>query len=93
MAWEKTTVYLTPEAVTAAGVPNPIDGELGVFTITADTADSHPAFGADPPSDVGHSTVTAENVQTADRRQVDPFPVELNFGIFGDEEEWGLGPA
>ena len=74
-----------------AGLASAVD--LGVFTFAADPAGSRPPVQQErlEGQDSGRpSSVTPENVQTADG----PPPALLfNFGIFGDDEEWGTGTA
>jgi hypothetical protein len=69
------------------------DSDPGVFTFSADTDGSHPPTPAGREEGGGLSTVSAENVKTADVLDQVPSPLPLNFGIFGDDEEWGMGTA
>jgi hypothetical protein len=80
-----------------AALPQPSPGRLPSATVGAISPDSAVS---QPPDQVAQddgaplSTVTAENAQTADvDRLLPPPPVSLNYGIFGDEEEWGMGTA
>jgi hypothetical protein len=65
----------------------------GDFTISADPGIALPSTAREGEDGGRPSPAIAENVKTADVLAQVHVPLPLNLGIFGDDEEWGMGRA
>jgi hypothetical protein len=88
-----TSSLPTPEAISERYATEASEPSSSVFTFSPDPAASLPST-QDVREQGGRLLpVSPENVQSAGFPEQIPVPIPLNFGIFGDEEEWGTGPA